>query len=141
MKIGDKIKDLRIKSHISQKKLAENLKMPVSTLANYENNHREPNFDTLNKIANALKCSLSDLLEIDNKNSSNQYYSYYLEDYLKDTGYRIEYDEDNAAVFLVSDKEGYEITVDDIKDLKNSTKSFIEYKLYEIIKRSRKLNK
>lgn len=63
MKIGDKIKNLRIQKNISQKDFAKQLDIPVSTLANYENNHREPKLDTLSKIATSLNISLADLLD------------------------------------------------------------------------------
>lgn len=61
MKLGDKIKTIRIQKKISQKDFAKLLEIPISTLANYENNHREPKIETLNKIANALGVSINDL--------------------------------------------------------------------------------
>jgi transcriptional regulator with XRE-family HTH domain len=62
MKIGKNIKRIRKVKEISQKDLAGMLdNMPVSTLANYENNHRQPDVNTLNKIANALGVSLDTL--------------------------------------------------------------------------------
>ncbi|MDU6274048.1 MAG: helix-turn-helix transcriptional regulator [Clostridiales bacterium] len=54
MKIGDNIKKLRQQKGIKQKDLAAMLHMPVSTLANYENNKREPSFDTIWDICQAL---------------------------------------------------------------------------------------
>ena len=60
--IGDKIKQIRKDKNISQKDFAKILKMPVSTLANYENNHREPNIETLRSIAKALEVDLNQLL-------------------------------------------------------------------------------
>ncbi|MCB2295818.1 helix-turn-helix domain-containing protein [Clostridium algoriphilum] len=64
MNIGKNIKQLRIEKGISQKEFARILNnMPVSTLANYENNHREPNIETLTKIATALGVSINDLIE------------------------------------------------------------------------------
>lgn len=59
--IGDKIKQIRKNKNISQKDFAEVLKIPVSTLANYENNHRDPNLEILKKIANALNISIETL--------------------------------------------------------------------------------
>ncbi|WP_338597032.1 helix-turn-helix transcriptional regulator [Clostridium baratii] len=72
MKIGDKIKNLRIQKNISQKDFAKQLNIPVSTLANYENNHREPKLETLSNIATALEISLSDLLNKENKTLTNK---------------------------------------------------------------------
>lgn len=63
MLVGDKIKKLRINKKISQKDFAKILNMPVSTLANYENNHREPRLDTLKAIAKALDVDINELLK------------------------------------------------------------------------------
>ena len=89
----------------------------------------------MEKIAEALDLNFF-TFEFEDKYPSN-----YLENYLQDTGYKIEYDEDNAEIFLLTDTdEWYEITQDDINDIRNSTKSFIKFKLSEIIKKSRKIN-
>lgn len=61
--LGDNIKQIRKAKHISQKDFAKILKIPVSTLANYENNHREPNIVTINKIAAALDVPVIRLLD------------------------------------------------------------------------------
>lgn len=74
--LGDKIKQIRKAKNISQKDFAKILKIPVSTLANYENNHREPNIDTLNKISNALDVSPLELFpnhDTDDSNHENEY--------------------------------------------------------------------
>lgn len=61
MSIGENIKKYRKALNISQKDLANKLNMPISTLANYENDHREPNIDVLNKIASVLGVTINDL--------------------------------------------------------------------------------
>lgn len=66
MKIGDNIKKLRLQKGIKQKDLAAMLHMPVSTLANYENNKREPNFDTIWDICHALQVDTLKFFEGDN---------------------------------------------------------------------------
>ncbi len=52
VQIGTKIKELRKSKNIKQKDLAAQLKIPISTLANYENNHREPTAEILESISN-----------------------------------------------------------------------------------------
>lgn len=61
--LGDKIKQIRKDKKISQKEFAEILEIPVSTLANYENNHREPNMETLKKISKALDISPTEFFD------------------------------------------------------------------------------
>lgn len=64
MNIGDNIKAFRKEKGISQKELARILNnMPISTLANYENNHRLPNLKTVSEIARALEVPIEDLVE------------------------------------------------------------------------------
>ncbi len=70
MNIGENIKKYRKALNISQKDLANKLNMPISTLANYENNHREPNIETLNKIATALGVTINDLVKNEEKASN-----------------------------------------------------------------------
>jgi transcriptional regulator with XRE-family HTH domain len=67
MEIGDRIRTARQKQNISQKRLADSLRMPSSTLANYEMNRRKPNIGTVLKIADVLGLSITDLLEDSSK--------------------------------------------------------------------------
>lgn len=71
IKIGDKIKIYRKQKNISQKKMAEILKIPYSTYSNYENNNRTPTKDILNKIADVLDVSVYALIE--NRLALNDY--------------------------------------------------------------------
>lgn len=62
IKIGSRIKNLRIRKGISQKDMAEMLDIPRSTYSNYENDNREPSIETLEKIASILGINTSDLI-------------------------------------------------------------------------------
>lgn len=44
--------------------MAKILEIPYSTYSNYENNNREPDANTLNKIAKGFKISINELLGI-----------------------------------------------------------------------------
>ena len=63
IKVGSNIRKFRELKAISQKDFAIAIDMPVSTLANYENNHRTPPIDILSEIAAALGVSVNDLLD------------------------------------------------------------------------------
>ncbi len=52
--IGDFLKYMRKKRELSQQKLGEQIGISRTTLANYEQNTREPTFDTIELIANYL---------------------------------------------------------------------------------------
>ena len=62
MMLGDLIKQKRKELKISQRELAKRLNIPYSTLANYENNHREPNIQMLTSIAHALDVPTTELI-------------------------------------------------------------------------------
>lgn len=62
IKIGTRIKRIRIDKKMSQKSVAEQLGIPYSTYSNYENNNREPNYDTLKRIADILNVTIPYLL-------------------------------------------------------------------------------
>ncbi|GAA0121723.1 hypothetical protein UT300018_10390 [Clostridium faecium] len=61
--IGDKIKQLRKEKGLTQEELAIKCGLSKNAIWNYENNHRQPDIQTLNKIATALGVSIGDLLE------------------------------------------------------------------------------
>lgn len=65
----------------------------------------------------------------------------HLEEYIKDLGYEINGDFSEGYLVVNAPDGEYEITTSDLEDLKCSTKSFIEFKLHEIIKKSRKIGK
>lgn len=49
--LGDRIKELRTKKNITQEQLAVDLNVAKSTIGMWENNRREPDLETINKIA------------------------------------------------------------------------------------------
>ena len=62
MGISGKLKILREKAGLSQSELAEKAGVPLDSLQNWEQARNEPLPSSLRKIANALGCSLDDLL-------------------------------------------------------------------------------
>lgn len=61
MTIGEKIKQARKKSGLTQKELGEKLGVSAAMIAQYENNKRNPKWKTLKKIADALNMPVIDL--------------------------------------------------------------------------------
>ena len=64
---NENLKEARLKSGISQKDLAENIGVAKSTYSLYESGKREPNVDTIKKIASSLNVSADTLLGIENE--------------------------------------------------------------------------
>lgn len=67
MNLGESIKSYRKSNNLTQKQLAEKIGLATVTIQNYELNKREPNIETLSKIADVLGISLQLLLWDDSK--------------------------------------------------------------------------
>lgn len=63
--IGEKIKKAMKNQKITQKELGKRIEVTENTIQNYVSNRREPNIETIYKIANALNISIEQLI-IDN---------------------------------------------------------------------------
>ena len=61
--IGEKLKDLRIKQAMSQRKLADVAGMSQRAIVDLETDRREPRPSTLGKLAEALGVEPAELLE------------------------------------------------------------------------------
>ena len=68
--IGDKLKEIRKDLGLTQAQMAEKLNIPRSTYANYENNTREPNTETLKKISSILNKDIFDLITLPSDDDS-----------------------------------------------------------------------
>ena len=62
---NENLKEARLKSGLSQKDLSENIGVANSTESLYESGKREPNVDTIKKIASALNVSADMLLGLE----------------------------------------------------------------------------
>ena len=60
---GKKLKELRIENGLSQQKLANELGFCNQTISFWETGSREPDLDTLLKIANYFEISVGELLQ------------------------------------------------------------------------------
>lgn len=65
MTTGEKIKQARKNAGITQKNLGDKLGVSPVMISQYESNTRNPKLQTLQKIADALNVTLSDLLTSD----------------------------------------------------------------------------
>ena len=58
---NDNLKEARLRSGLSQKEVAENIGVAKSTYSLYESGNREPNVNTIKKIADCLNDELTTL--------------------------------------------------------------------------------
>ena len=62
MQFGDVLRELMEERDMTQKKIAEDLRIAPSTLGNYVRNLREPDYETLKQIAKYFDVSIDFLL-------------------------------------------------------------------------------
>lgn len=62
LKFGDILRDLLEERNLSQKQLADDLNISASAVGNYVRNNREPDFETLKKIAGYFQVTTDFLL-------------------------------------------------------------------------------
>lgn len=62
MAFGEKLRHIRKQKRLTQKELGSRLGVSASMVAQYENNLRNPKYGTVEKIAKALECDISELL-------------------------------------------------------------------------------
>lgn len=139
--IGNKIKQARTNYGMKQKELAAHLDIPISTLANYENGHREPSKEIIENIAHILNIEVSDLIRNAIPPTYLEPQEYFIEQLIDHLGYKILFDEENGYRVLKNGKTEYEVSPEDIQELFTSTTSFIDFKVQELIKRCRKIGK
>ncbi|MCU6794210.1 MULTISPECIES: helix-turn-helix domain-containing protein [Paenibacillus] len=62
MKYGHRIASLRDERHLTQEELAHKVGITRSALSHYENSRREPDYDTIQKIADFFSVSIDYLM-------------------------------------------------------------------------------
>lgn len=140
--IGDNIKKYRKLAHMTQVELAQKINKSESTIRKYEANNVKPNFSVLDDIANVLGCTRIDLVNNTDIPVNSIFKSDYLEQYIKFLGYEINRSLLSEGHIVINAPDGtYEITEKDLEELETTTKSFVLFKIQEIIKNSRKSDK
>lgn len=71
MNLGETIRSLRNTNDMTQKELADKLSISPSTIGMYEQNRREPDLDTLSKIANVFNVTIDYLVETEKSNETD----------------------------------------------------------------------
>ena len=71
MRFGEILRWLIDENELTQKKLSEDLHIAASTLGHYVNNRREPDYDTLKRVAAYFGVSIDYLLDYHPKQGAN----------------------------------------------------------------------
>jgi transcriptional regulator with XRE-family HTH domain len=62
VKIGDRLRDLRVRRALTQEELADKADLGTNTVARLERNETEPHMSTLRKLAKALDIDPAELV-------------------------------------------------------------------------------
>ena len=130
MNTGERIKNYRKIAGLTQKELGTRSETSENTIRQYETGKRQPRVEQLQKIAPILNVSVSDLLGEPQHNDC--FWSSYLEDKLKQIGCKLAYDEEDAAVWIELPEGTLEVTNQDLRELDDSTISYLCFKLEEL---------
>ena len=63
VKIGDRLRDLRVRRALTQEELADKADVGTNTVARLERNETEPHMSTLRKLASALDVKPANLVK------------------------------------------------------------------------------
>ncbi len=155
MTIGNKIKEIRKDKHISQKDLGEKLGVSAAMIGQYETGVRNPKFETLEKIANALGVPVTEFLGIDlgemqTLKDNVQELSKLREIFPKGTepdnlkefeslaaslGYYLRFDSSKKQLYLTKEDQETPVSPDDLKTLVRTSKAMIRGLLEDIMNR------
>ncbi len=80
MSIGDNIKSLRKENNLTQKELAKKIDISASTIGMYEQNRRDPDTETLRKIAEFFEVSTDYLLGVSDDNKFGNHFFFFFQD-------------------------------------------------------------
>lgn len=150
--IGSRIKEVRKKKGIKQKEIANQLGIPISTYANYENNHREPTSEIIDNIAALLDISVESLIGIEifdfflnylesigykvNVEKSGESEEGHYEDHVDDEGKIVGNpswipDEEHFSINLIKDGITTEFTEEEFKKLQSTVAQSIEFEVFK----------
>lgn len=134
MEIGERIKKIRLEKNMKQADLATKANISRVAVGNYERGDRQPNIETLSKIAEALGISANELLfnhvslkETDELTSFLEYLGYNVSESWTPYEYQANFDEYPTEDYLIVD--GHRLSNDDIEKLCEKLKSEIDFYL------------
>ena len=124
MTMGARIKAARRKVGLTQTELAGKLGISFQSIAQWENDLRNPKLETLQKIASALEIDVTELLETKPQKVHTIFDKM---DWFRDLGYQIGFDADSKLYYISrNDAKYYSITREEVESIRQLTRNTIE---------------
>lgn len=138
----DKVKTRRLELGLTLEDVAKAVGVTAPTILRYESgNIKNVRKDKIKALADALQVSPSYLMDWENSDDFNSSFNYFMEMQMLLLGYKIIFDDEDGYI-IIKGKEGeFEISESDIDSLSNDLESFLNFKIYELMKNSRKFGK
>ena len=119
---------------MTQKKLAEKSGVIETTIRKYELGIIKPKLDNLQKISNALGVQAYSLMDTQGARDffHDCFWTVDLEEKLKQIGYSLGYDEDNASIWINYPDGCLEVTDSELRAINESAELFLRFQLNEL---------
>lgn len=132
--MGKAIKKARRNKKLTQKQLGEIIGKAESTIRKYENGGIEIPNSVLTEIGKALGVFFFKFTYDDNYSDKTvkKDTTYFLEQKLTQIGYRIGGDESEGYLWITYPDGTLEVTEDDLKELDDSSSSYLKFQLEEL---------
>lgn len=138
----DKVKTRRLELGLTLEDVAKTVGVSAPTIQRYESGEiKNVRKDKIKALADALKVTPSHLMDWNENPEVKKSFNYYMEMQLHLLGYKIIYDEDDGYIVLKGKEGEFEISQEDIEKLSSELKSFLNYKIFDLMQNSRKLGK
>ncbi|WP_019155461.1 helix-turn-helix domain-containing protein [Robertmurraya massiliosenegalensis] len=142
MEFKDKVRNRRLELGLTLEDVAKAVGVSAPTIQRYESGEiKNIRKDKIKALSDALRVTPSFLMDWEETAEAKQSFDYFLEMQLRLLGYEIVYDEENGYVVLVGKEGTFEISESDVEDLSNNLKSFLNFKIYDLMQNSRKIDK
>lgn len=134
------IKEMRMKKKLSQRELAKKVGLTQQAIALLESGKRKMEFDLFVGLLNAMNANADEIsdamnLVLKGAQKTSPFWTSYLDDKLKQVDCSIGFYEEDAYLWINFPDGTLEVSEDDLKELNDSTDSFLLFKLEELKKK------
>lgn len=142
MQFKDKVKGRRLELGLTLEVIAKAVGVSAPTIQRYESGEiKNLGKDKIKALADALNLTPSYLMDWDEKPKVKRSFEYFMEMQLQLLGYKIIYDEEDGYIVLKGKEGEFEISQEDIEQLSGELKSFLNFKIFDLMQNSRILGK
>ena len=140
MDFKDKVKTRRLELGLTLEDIANSVGVSAPTIQRYESGEiKNLRKDKIKSLADALKVTPSYLMDWDENLVKKESFTYYMEMQLLLLGYKIIFDEEDGYLVLKGKEGEYEISEADIEKLNGELKSFLHFRIFDLMQNSRHL--